>query len=322
VRPSPTVREACEAYLAWFKGARKSERETKNVIDVHILPTLGDLDIARLSAKQIRDWHHKIANKAARKRSGIAKRPAFREMPITEDEKRARRATANRILTVLKAVLNKTFHDDLVPSSDAWDKVRPFSGADQPVIRFLTEAEAIRLINACPPDLRQLVRGALLTGARYGELTSLEVGHVDLDTGTVFIAPGKSGKGRHLPLNSEGRRLFASLTAGKKLEDRVFLKTNGEAWGVNHQVRPLDQACRAASIAPGIRFHELRHTYASLLAQAGAGLLTISKLLGHADTRVTARHYAHLCDKTLANTVSTLLPGFGDNSDGKVKAIR
>jgi len=54
------------------------------------------------------------------------------------------------------------------------------------------------------------------------------------------------------------------------------------------------------------------------LAQAGADLLTISKLLGHADTRVTSRHYAQLCDKTLANAVETLLPGFGHVPDSRV----
>jgi len=76
-----------------------------------------------------------------------------------------------------------------------------------------------------------------------------------------------------------------------------------------------------AKIAPAVSFHELRHTYASLLAQAGADLLTISKLLGHADTRITARHYAHLCDKTLANTVDKLLPNFGFKPDEKVTDI-
>jgi len=58
-----------------------------------------------------------------------------------------------------------------------------------------------------------------------------------------------------------------------------------------------------------VSFHELRHTYASHLAQAGVDLLTISKLLGHADTRMTSTHYAHLADKTLAAAV-TRLPSF------------
>ena len=69
------------------------------------------------------------------------------------------------------------------------------------------------------------------------------------------------------------------------------------------------EACRKAKVPPAVAFHELRHTYASHLAQAGVDLLTISKLLGHADTRTTTRHYAHLADKTLAAAV-TKLPSF------------
>ena len=76
-----------------------------------------------------------------------------------------------------------------------------------------------------------------------------------------------------------------------------------------------------AKIVPALRFHEARHTYASLLAQAGADRLTVGKLLGHADTRITSRH-AHLCDKTLAHAVNNLLPNFGEAEAVNVAAVR
>lgn len=76
-----------------------------------------------------------------------------------------------------------------------------------------------------------------------------------------------------------------------------------------------------AKIKPAVAFHELRHTYASHLAQAAVDLLTISKLLGHADTRITAKHYAHRADKTLAAAV-TKLPSFGQIEAGNVRAVR
>jgi integrase len=81
------------------------------------------------------------------------------------------------------------------------------------------------------------------------------------------------------------------------------------------------EACKMAKIMPGIGFHELRHSYASFLAQRGVDLLTISKLLGHADTRITSRHYAHLCDRTLANAIVAHLPGFGHVANEKVVSI-
>jgi len=79
--------------------------------------------------------------------------------------------------------------------------------------------------------------------------------------------------------------------------------------GKNHHIRPLRDACKAAKIRPAVAFHELRHTYASHLAQAGVDLLTISKLFGHSDTRITSKHYAHQADKTLVAAV-TRLPSF------------
>src|SRR5262249_47329802 len=104
------------------------------------------------------------------------------------------------------------------------------------------------------------------------------------------------------------------LMVGRARDEAVFLNARGKAWGKSHEVRPMKEACQLAKIQPAVGFHELRHTYASLLAQSGADLLTISKLLGHADTRITSRHYAHLCDRTLATAVIAHLPGFGHAS--------
>jgi site-specific recombinase XerD len=130
------------------------------------------------------------------------------------------------------------------------------------------------------------------------------------NTVSTLIAPGKSGRSRHVPLNPEGTAFFRELMIGRTGDALVFSHADGAAWGKNHHVRPLRDACKAAKIKPAIAFHELRHTYASHLAQAGVDLLTISKLLGHSDTRITSKHYAHLTDKTLADAV-TKLPSFG-----------
>ena len=113
----------------------------------------------------------------------------------------------------------------------------------------------------------------------------------------VYIAPSKSGKPRYVPLNASGVELFTSLTTGREAKDPMFVRSDGESWGKNHQQRPLLEACKRAKITPPLRFHEARHSYASALAQAGADLLTISKLLGHAETRITSRQYAHLTER-------------------------
>jgi integrase len=242
-------------------------------------------------------------------------------MPDDISGKRSRKATANRILTVLKAILNKAFYDELIDDNIIWRRVKPFENVEQAKIRFLTEMECKRLINAARPDFRDLIKAALFTGARCSELTQLEVSNINIDTASIYISPSKNNKGRYIPLSPEGLDFFKIAILSKHTNNRVFSKQDGNLWGENHHTRLMKEACCHANITPAIGFHELRHTYASLLAQAGADLLTISKLLGHADTRITSRHYAHLCDKTLANAVTKLLPSFGHEKEGKIRNI-
>jgi len=310
IKPS-SVSEAADRYLEWYRQHRRAVRETEHAIRAHIRPALGDRQLGSLTAAQIRNWLERLAAKPARVRSSrFSEAPAYRAAPKTADEKRARRATANRVLNILKAILNRAFRDGLVADDTAWRKVRPFERADEARIRFLTDAEAVRLVNACDPDLRALVRAALLTGCRFGELAALRAQDANLRTAQVYIAHSKSGRPRHVPLNPEGSALFRELTTGKTGDELLFVRRDRRPWGKNHHVRPLLKACQIAKVRPAVAFHELRHTYASHLAQAGVDLLTISKLLGHADTRVTAKHYAHLADRTLAAAVNKL-PSFG-----------
>jgi integrase len=305
-----TVQQATDEYLAWFRAQRKGVTMAESAIRAHILPAFGPRPVASIKTKEISDWLDRVATKPARLRtSRFSKTLNLRAAPKSGDEKRARRATANRILSVLKAILNRAYRAGAVADDSPWRKVKPFEKADEARIRYLTDAESVRLVNACPADLRALVRAALLTGARWGELTSLRASDVKLSHASMYVAESKSGRPRHIPLNPEGRELFTAHVAGKASDDLVFTRGDGGQWGHNHHVRALNAACKVAKIRPAISFHELRHTYASHLAQAGVPLLTISRLLGHSDTRITARHYAHLADKTLADAV-TNLPSF------------
>lgn len=309
-REDLTVNDAADLYLAWFKENRKGYAEAERAIAVHVRPSLGSTKVMELSAPRLRKWLEDVAAAPARVRtSRFAKEQKYRAPSPSADEKRARRASANRTLNFLKALLNRAFHEELVPDNSAWRKVKPFAKVDEPKIRYLTDAECRRLVNACSAELRPLVQAALLTGARYGELAALRAVDVDLRTNKVHIPESKSGRPRYIPLNPEGRELFKVLLVGKKGGDAVFSRGAGQEWKKNHHRRPLASACAIAKVEPAVSFHELRHTYASHLAQAGVDLLTISKLLGHADTRITSKHYAHLADQTLAAAVEKL-PSF------------
>jgi integrase len=270
----------------------------------------------------LRDWHHTIADKprqARGKRGGPPKDAKRRTSG--RDAIRKRRATANRVLTVLKAALNHAWREGIAPSDDAWRRVSPFKAVDAPVIRYLSGEEVRRLVNACPVDFRGLVRGALLTGCRYGELIALRAADYNANAGTVTVRESKAGKVRHVVLTDEGRTLFEALTAGRPGDGFVYLRADGKPWGASHQQRPLAEACARARISPAVSFHILRHSHGSALAMRGAPMGVIAAQLGHSDTRMTEKHYAHLAPSYVADTIRAHFPTLGIGGDTVVVPI-
>jgi integrase len=131
------------------------------------------------------------------------------------------------------------------------------------------------------------------------------------EAGTITVQLSKAGKPRHVALTDEGQTLFAQLSAGHAGRDPIFLRDDGNVWGPSHQQRPLDTASGRAKIEPAATFHILRHSYASALAMRGVPMGVIAAQLGHADTRMTERHYAHLSPNYVAETVRAALPALG-----------
>jgi len=91
--------------------------------------------------------------------------------------------------------------------------------------------------------------------------------------------------------------------------------------GESHQQRPLNEASELANISPPVNFHVLRHTHASHLAMKGVGLGVIAVQLGHADSRMTEKHYAHLAPSYVADTIRAHFPTLGITNESKVTPI-
>ncbi len=216
----------------------------------------------------------------------------------------------------------------------------PYEEVDSARIRYLTVEECQRLINASEGEFRNLVRAALLTGCRFGELAAFQVRDFNPDTGTLHVMTSKSGNERHVVLNDEGMTFFAELTAGRPGIEPLLRKADGDRWGKSNQSRPMAEACERAKIEPPANFHCLRHTWASLAVMgprdkdgkplkdeegniiSGAPLLVVARNLGHADTRMVEKHYGHLSRSYIADEIRRAAPRFGViNDDGKVAAI-
>lgn len=280
-----TVKDAAEEYMVWFRDNRKSISETEYIINGNMLPPLGRIILQDLTSRKIRSWMSNLAN-------------------------RVRPATVNRNLQTLKAILNFAWREGMIEDDKEWRRVKKLRVTDVAKIRFLSVEESTLLINSCAPDFRQLVRAALLTGARYGELTRLVVGDYDVGSATIFISESKSGKTRHIPLSAEGSDFFDEMTAGRVQDETLLVRKDGTPWRRYHQKKPLKVACERASIDPPATFHILRHTYASLLAQEGVSLQVITAALGHSETRITEQHYAHLQPSYVAESIRGSLPRF------------
>ncbi len=316
-----TVKVCIEEYLKWLEQNRKSGKDARWRAEALIFPELGSIECAKLTHTQIRSWRDSTAKTAPRLRSKKGKEPKFRDIDLDDpEEARRRRASANRVLTILKAGLNHAWREHKIGSDDAWRRVQPFKEADAARVGYITVAEAKRLINAAQGGFRHLVQAALFTGCRFGELAALRVHDFNPDSGTLHIRTSKSGKGRHVVLTEEGITLMTQLTAGQAGGKHLLSRDNGEAWSKSQQSRPMVEACTAAKLTPAIGFHGLRHTYASLSIMNGAPLLVVARNLGHADTRMVEKHYGHLSATYLAEAVRAAAPRFGIDA-GNVQSI-
>lgn len=300
-RTVKTVDDALDDYLNGFTG--KSLASTKARVNAVIRPALGHLRLASLTRKSIGDWHKECGRSPAMLRTQKGAEKHNQRPATTDDAIRARRATANRDLTVLKAALNRFADDHPGLPTHAWRDVKPFKGVDGARIRYLSDDEARRLVNACDAEFRPMVQASLLTGARYGELAALRVSDVDLKAQTLWLRDTKAGKSRAVYLEDDGVRLLSSAVAGKSGDALVLPRPDCQRWNASQQARYLQRACANGRVTPAATFHDLRRTYGARLAMQGISMAVIAEALGHADERITRRHYAHLAPSYLSSVI-------------------
>ncbi len=278
---------------------------------------------------EFRQWRNGVAKAQPRVRTKPGEKQRHREAPAStteeglEEDRRARRSTANRIWTTLRAALNLAFENKKVSADIEWRKVKPFKGVEKARVRYLEVADAQRLANATEAEFRPMVQAALLTGGRYGQLARLTVADFNRDAGTIRMATRKGDgttKVYHAHLTEEGVRFFKRACLGRNdAKGLIFRKGVGTAWQKSQQNRPMKEASERAKIKPAVNFHCLRHTYASHAVMNGAPLLVVAKNLGHTDTRMVEQHYSHLAPSFVADAIRAAVPRFRFKAEGNVR---
>jgi integrase len=280
--PTMTLAEAFDRY---FKAkARKRSIGEDERIAKHLKAEFGEKTaLVEITASRISLYQEKLLAIEKSRRGGALSA-----------------ASINRPLALLRSLLRMACRKWEVLSAPP---VIELEKEPQGRLRWLTHEEAIRLLDACREQrnaaLADLVELALYTGMRQGELLGLTWGSVDRSRGVVLLEETKGGQRRELPLCAPADAVLARR-AGDGKEGLVFRTMSWDAFR-----KHWERAVRAAKLDAPLRFHDLRHTFASWAMQEGATLPELQKLLGHATLAMTMR-YAHLAPKHLRSAVSRL----------------
>ena len=210
------------------------------------------------------------------------------------------KSTVNRYTALLKTMLNTAIQENYAEENPV-TKVKLYSEKDNLCERILTEQEEIRLYEASADYLRPIITVALNTGMRKGEILNLKWSQVDLKTKRLRVEKTKSQKLRFIPMNDN---VFNELNVQPK-DGGVYVFANPATGRPYYDVkRQFRNACLKADIE-GLRFHDLRHTFATRLVEKGIHIKKIRDLLGHFSVTVTER-YTHSTDEGMRKAVELL----------------
>jgi integrase len=255
---------AHRCYLPWAKLHKResSWRRDVRTLRARILPALGALRLSDVNRQRV--------NAYLRDRLSDVKP-----------------ATANREAALLRHMMTRAVDEGLLDASPLKGlKLFPESTERSPALSREDEA---RLLDASQPWLAEVVRAALLTGARQGELLALRWRHVAFDQGLLIVEDSKSGSPRMVPMHPD---LAEALRARRGLpEGYLFTLPNGEPLKRHTVSQAFRRAC--ARLGLPLRFHDLRHVAATRMLSSGAGMLQIAAILGH-KTLHMVRRYSHV----------------------------
>jgi integrase len=295
-RGAPTMADLCQRYIdEHLPGKRvSSQRDDQSMIAREILPALGNCQVAELKFTHADALHRKITKRGAPYR-------------------------ANRVLSVLTTMVNlavklqwRADNPCRFVERNHEEKRQTFLGGDQ--IERLT-AELDRYEDQQAADIIRLL---LLTGARSHEVFSMRWKQVDLETG-VWSKPAattKTARPHRALLSEDACRVIA-----RQPRTSVFVFPGPGKLGHRESVdRPWATICKRAKLE-GVRVHDLRHSFASLLVNAGMSLPVVGQMLNHTQPGTTAR-YSHLYDETLREAAELAAAGVRKPRPGKVLKFR
>lgn len=349
-----TVRTFAELWMQQHVVPTLKPTTCKNYrqfLDSRILPMLGDVPLKKLTPLLLTQWLNDVRNsprlssrlpderlKTARRPSDVAKLASEERMASQLSDR-----TVQHYYDTLDAMLDKAVQWEIIPRNPMERVDRP--RARRPKVHYLTEERAVELLRCLNDEPNMCYRAALLLallcGLRLGEVGALRLQDVDWKNGTIDISRAlvytpQTGNVVGTPKSEAGERLIA-LPPGMMAvlhETREYQREvkswagdlwKGEGWIVHgwngaqlHHDTPSKWFRRFADAHgfTGVRFHDLRHTHATILLANNIDAVAVASRMGHADASTTLRTYAHALrrrDQDAAYAVQALLDRAADD---------
>lgn len=291
-------------------SAESRKRTLADAIDRYLEVTLPRAKNNKNASEQIRQlkwWRDELGTRPlssikpatiAEARDTLAKRRGGTGKKISG-------ATLNRYLSALSSVLTVTHKEYGWLVRNPVENVGRFADSKSRE-RFLSDDERDALLAACDASksdaLGTVVRFALATGARRGEILGLEWSSVDLARRTARFLDTKNGESRTVPLAKPAVSILKEWKRNRLPTGRVFpfpKDTLHKYWRIAVE----------ESKVKNFRFHDLRHSAASYLAMSGASLMDIAAILGH-KTLAMVKRYSHLSEQHTTAAIDRMAEKF------------
>lgn len=278
---------ALERYLPFAKGYKRSWKTDESLLRNHLLPCFGTQYLDSISKNDIITMHH------GRRAAGAAP------------------GSANRLLILTRYLFNLALKWEVPGVTKNPTKGVPCFEENNQLERCITKAEAqqlyAKLLDSENTMLRFIVPALILTGARKRELLDAQWEDFDLVKRLWRIPITKSGKARYVPLSDGALQVLAQVP---KLDKCPFAFANPDTGKPYVSIYCSWNTARTRAGLPDVRMHDLRHSFASFLINAGRSLYEVQKILGHTQVRTTQR-YAHLAQETLLDAANSAVDSLG-----------
>ncbi len=276
-----------EMYLPYVKSYKRSWDTDESMIRNHLVPKIGDLAMGRITPPDIAVFVERMKQEAY----AIG--------------------TCNRALVLLRYGYALALRWKLPGvESNPVKEIKNIKD-DNKIERYLTEHQTVALLNAIRQSNSQMLQFIVLfliyTGARKREVLEARWRDIDWAQKSWRIPKTKSGKVRHVPLSTGAMKVLEHLrfqmTKGLLSDQPIFANPKTGQPFVSFFFSWNNARIRAG--LPDFRIHDLRHSFASYLVNAGRSLYEVQELLGHADIKTTSR-YAHLNRERLVAAVEVV----------------